>query len=58
MADDSDNAPDVGRSALRAALWMVLTVPAGLGLLTAAFSRRGRGLHDHFAGTRVVRSGA
>lgn len=58
LADDSDAAPDVGRSALRAALWVVLAAPAGLGLLTATFSRDGRGLHDRFAGTRVVRAGA
>ncbi len=58
LADDSDHAPDVGRSALRAALWIVLALPAGLGLLTATFSRDGRGLHDRFAGTRVVRAGA
>jgi uncharacterized RDD family membrane protein YckC len=58
LADDSDHAPDVGRSALRAALWIVLALPAGLGLLSATFSRDGRGLHDRFAGTRVVRAGA
>lgn len=58
LADDSDSAPDVGRSALRALLWMVLALPAGLGLLTATLSRDGRGLHDRFAGTRVVRAGA
>ncbi len=58
LADDSDHAPDVGRSALRAALWLVLALPAGLGLLSATLSRDGRGLHDRFAGTRVVRAGA
>jgi len=58
LADDSDHAPDLGRSALRAALWIVLALPAGLGLLSATFSRDGRGLHDRFAGTRVVRAGA
>ena len=58
LADDADHAPDVGRSALRAALWLVLALPAGLGLLSATLSRDGRGLHDRFAGTRVVRAGA
>ncbi|MEQ1727105.1 MAG: RDD family protein [Vicinamibacterales bacterium] len=58
LEDDSDHAPDVGRSALRAGLWILLALPAGLGLLSAALSRDGRGLHDHFAGTRVVRAGA
>jgi len=57
LADDSDSSPDVGRSAIRALFWLVLALPAGLGLLTATFSRDGRGLHDRFAGTRVVRAG-
>jgi resuscitation-promoting factor RpfA len=58
LADDAEHAPDLGRSAMRALVWMVLALPAGLGLLTAVFSRDGRGLHDRFAGTRVVRAGA
>jgi uncharacterized RDD family membrane protein YckC len=58
LADDSDTAPDLGRSALRAAVWLVLALPAGLGLLSATFSPDRRGLHDRFAGTRVVRAGA
>ena len=37
-------------------MWLVLAVPAGLGFLTALFSRDRRGLHDRFAGTRVVRA--
>jgi uncharacterized RDD family membrane protein YckC len=35
-------------------MWLLLAVPAGLGFLTV-FSRDHRGLHDRFAGTRVVR---
>jgi len=58
LADDSDNAPDLGRSVLRAAVWLVLALPAGLGLLSATFSPDRRGLHDRFAGTRVVRASA
>jgi uncharacterized RDD family membrane protein YckC len=58
LADDGEHAPDVGRSALRALVWLVLALPAGIGLLSALFSRDGRGLHDRFAGTRVVRAGA
>ncbi|HEX7942492.1 MAG TPA: RDD family protein, partial [Gemmatimonadaceae bacterium] len=58
LADDSEHAPDLGRSVLRASVWMLLAVPAGLGLLSATLSRDGRGLHDRFAGTRVVRAGA
>jgi predicted phosphoribosyltransferase/dienelactone hydrolase len=37
---------------------VVLAVPVGLGFLTALFSRDHRGLHDRFAGTRVVRASA
>jgi uncharacterized RDD family membrane protein YckC len=40
----------------RTAASLVLAVPAGLGLLSACFSRDHRGLHDRFAGTRVVRA--
>lgn len=58
LADDDENAPDVGRSALRAAVWLLLALPAGLGLLSTFLMRDGRGLHDRFAGTRVVRAGA
>jgi uncharacterized RDD family membrane protein YckC len=58
LSSDDDHAPDVGRSILRAIVWMVLALPAGLGLLTILMSRDRRGLHDRFAGTRVVRAGA
>ena len=47
---------DLGRAFLRTLMWVVLAVPAGLGFLTALFSRDHRGLHDRFAGTRVVRA--
>jgi len=42
--------------ALWPVMWIVLAVPAGLGFLSALFSRDHRGLHDRFAGTRVVRA--
>lgn len=58
LADDSATAPDVGRAVLRTIVWLVLAVPAGLGFLSAAYSSDGRGFHDRFAGTRVVRAGA
>jgi uncharacterized RDD family membrane protein YckC len=45
---------DVGRAFVRELLWLVLAAPAGLGLLTV-LSRDRRGIHDRFAGTRVVR---
>ena len=45
---------DVGRAFLREFVWLVLAAPAGLGLLTV-LSGDHRGVHDRFAGTRVVR---
>lgn len=54
----SDASLDLGRAFLRTLMWVVLAVPAGLGFLTALFSRDHRGLHDRFAGTRVVRASA
>jgi uncharacterized RDD family membrane protein YckC len=47
---------DLGHSILRTLVWVVLAVPAGLGFLTALFGHEHRGLHDRFAGTRVVRA--
>jgi uncharacterized RDD family membrane protein YckC len=47
---------DLAHSIVRTLVWIVLVVPAGLGFLTALFSRDRRGLHDRFAGTRVVRA--
>jgi uncharacterized RDD family membrane protein YckC len=47
---------DLGHSILRTVVWVVLAVPAGLGFITALFSHDRRGLHDRFAGTRVVRA--
>jgi uncharacterized RDD family membrane protein YckC len=49
---------DLGHAFLRELMWFVLAAPAGLGFLTAFFSRDHRGLHDRFAGTRVVRATA
>ena len=46
---------DLGRSLLRTLVWAALAVPAGLGFVTAPFSRDHRGLHDRCAGTKVVR---
>jgi uncharacterized RDD family membrane protein YckC len=55
VAADSASTLDVGRAVVRTAMWLLLAIPAGLGLLTAVFSRDRRGLHDRLAGTRVVR---
>jgi uncharacterized RDD family membrane protein YckC len=46
---------DLGRAFLRESMWLVLAIPAGLGFVPALFSHDRRGLHDRFAGTRVVR---
>lgn len=58
VPSDSDASLDLGHAFLRTLMWVVLAVPAGLGFLTALFSRDHRGLHDRFAGTRVVRASA
>ena len=58
VQSDSEGTLDLGRAFLRTAMWVVLAVPAGLGFVTALFSRDHRGLHDRFAGTRVVRASA
>jgi uncharacterized RDD family membrane protein YckC len=56
VADERDEPLDLGRAILRTLMWLLLAVPAGLGFLTALFSRDHRGLHDRFSGTRVVRA--
>jgi uncharacterized RDD family membrane protein YckC len=58
VQSDSEAPLGLGRAFLRTLLWVVLAVPAGLGFLTALFNRDHRGLHDRFAGTRVVRASA
>jgi uncharacterized RDD family membrane protein YckC len=58
VQSDPDGTLDLGRAFLRTLMWVALAVPAGLGFLSALFSRDHRGLHDRFAGTRVVRASA
>jgi uncharacterized RDD family membrane protein YckC len=55
---DSRESIDAGRAFTRTVLWVLLAIPAGLGFLTALLSQDRRGLHDRFAGTRVVRASA
>jgi uncharacterized RDD family membrane protein YckC len=55
ISTDEATSLDLARSFVRTFMWFVLAVPAGLGFLTAVFSRDHRGLHDRFAHTRVVR---
>ena len=58
VQSDADGTLDLGRAFLRTMMWVALAVPAGLGFVSALFSRDHRGLHDRFAGTRVVRASA
>jgi uncharacterized RDD family membrane protein YckC len=55
VATESAGTLDLGRAMTRTIVWFMLAIPAGLGFLTL-FSRDHRGLHDRFAGTRVVRA--
>jgi uncharacterized RDD family membrane protein YckC len=57
VGTESAGALDFGRAVVRTIIWLMLAAPAGLGFLTL-FSRDHRGLHDRFAGTRVVRASA
>jgi uncharacterized RDD family membrane protein YckC len=56
-ADDHDTV-DLGRAMRRTLVWLALAIPVGLGFLTALLTHDRRGLHDRFAGTRVVRASA
>ena len=56
VSADAAESLDLGRAMLRTLLWFVLAIPGGLGFLTALVTRDHRGLHDRFAGTRVVRA--
>lgn len=58
VAADSREPVDIGCALKRTVAWLVLAFPAGLGFVTALFSRDHRGLHDRFAGTRVIRASA
>ena len=57
-ADAGRHARPRPRAPARASSGSCSALPAGLGFLTAVFSRDRRGLHDRFAGTRVVRASA
>lgn len=49
---------DLGRSLQRELLWVLMALPAGLGLLSAMLSPDRRGFHDRFSGTKVIRAAA
>jgi len=56
VASEATAPLDLGRAFLRTVMWVILAIPAGLGFLSAIVNRNHRGLHDRFAGTRVVRA--
>jgi uncharacterized RDD family membrane protein YckC len=56
VSSDPYDTLDFGRALKRTVAWLVLACPVGLGLLTTLLSDDHRGLHDRFAGTRVVRA--
>jgi uncharacterized RDD family membrane protein YckC len=58
VSANPDDVMDLGRALKRTVAWLVLAMPVGLGFLTVLLSRERRGLHDLFAGTRVVRASA
>jgi uncharacterized RDD family membrane protein YckC len=55
---DQPRPPSLSRATVRTFAWLVLAMPAGLGLLTALLDADGRALHDRVARTRVVRVAA
>jgi uncharacterized RDD family membrane protein YckC len=57
VSEESDGTVDFGRAMTRTIIWMILAIPAGAGFLTL-FNQDRRGLHDRFAGTRVIRASA
>ncbi|MEQ1868899.1 MAG: RDD family protein [Vicinamibacterales bacterium] len=58
VAEVTDRAPTLPHALLRSLLWLILAVPAGLGLASVFLDAEKRGLHDRFARTRVVRATA
>ncbi len=56
VAEGSHRAPAFSQALLRTTLWLLLVLPAGLGLASVLLDSEKRGLHDRFARTRVVRT--
>jgi len=56
VSTGADEGVHTGRAIVRELSRCLLALPAGIGLLPAVFSHDHRGLHDRFAGTRVVRA--
>ncbi len=58
VSERTSRPPGLTRAAVRTLLWLMLLLPAGLGLFSILLDDHRRGLHDRFAATRVVRAGA
>jgi uncharacterized RDD family membrane protein YckC len=58
VSEDAGATLDISCALKRTVMWLVLALPAGLGLLSTLVAHDHRGLHDRFAGTRVVRAAA
>jgi uncharacterized RDD family membrane protein YckC len=56
VAAGTDRPPSLSQAVLRSVLWLILALPAGLGLASVLLDGDKRGLHDRFARTRVVRA--
>lgn len=56
VSADPRGSLDLGQSLQRTFMWSLMALPAGLGLFTALLSPERQGLHDRFAGTKVVRT--
>lgn len=58
VAAEPGQVVDLGRALQRTLLWALMTLPLGLGLLSALLTPDRRGFHDRVAGTKVVRATA
>ena len=58
VVEVTGRAPTLPHALLRSVLWLILAIPAGLGLASVFLDAEKRGLHDRFARTRVVRATA
>lgn len=55
---DTGRPPALGIAFLRTVVLALLLAPGGLGLASIVLDEQGRGLHDRFASTRVIRADA
>jgi uncharacterized RDD family membrane protein YckC len=55
VGSDTHRPPTAGQAIVRTVVWLLLMVPAGLGLVTTLLDRERRGFHDRASQTRVIR---